>query len=304
MWPETPFELICLSASSRACAPRPGARQFRGRSSPGVSVCFARGGSGSGRAGERGWAGAALMRADRHLAGTAVVRASGGAPTGRDCWRCARAACSRRQFGRCPGQPEVVVANATGHDHPHGAGLALRLGAVLDLPSIGVTDQPLLAVGAEPGPERGAVSPLLLEGAEVARLLRTRVGVRPLIVHPAGARTSMRRYRWCSPRSGGRARRNLCGGRGGRRAGRGKRRKAALGDPPAAQLAALLPLPRDHRDAGAGGARVPRPARSRPTTASGCMAGGSAPERSCSDTCCSATATPATSATASSTRPC
>jgi Endonuclease V len=65
-----------------------------------------------------------------------------------------------------------------------------ELGAVLDLPSVGLTDRPLLALGAEPGPERGAASPLLLEGAEVARLLRTRVGARPLVVHP-GWRTDL-----------------------------------------------------------------------------------------------------------------
>jgi deoxyribonuclease V len=89
-----------------------------------------------------------------------------------------------------PGEPEVVIANATGRDHPRGAGLAVHLGAVLDLPSVGVTDRPLLAVGAEGGPNRGAASPLLLEGAEVARLLRTRLGARPLVVHP-GWRTDL-----------------------------------------------------------------------------------------------------------------
>jgi deoxyribonuclease V len=34
------------------------------------------------------------------------------------------------------------------------------------------------------------MSPLLLEGTEVARLLRTRVGARPLVVHP-GWRTDL-----------------------------------------------------------------------------------------------------------------
>ncbi len=58
-----------------------------------------------------------------------------------------------------------------------------------------MTDRPLLAGGAEPGPERGAMSPLLLEGAEVARLLRTRVGVRPLVVHP-GWRTDLDTAVW------------------------------------------------------------------------------------------------------------
>jgi deoxyribonuclease V len=77
-----------------------------------------------------------------------------------------------------------VIANATGRDHPRRAGLALQLGAVLDVPSPGVTDRPLLAVGAQPGPEHGATSPLRLAGAEVTRGLRTRAGARPNVIHP------------------------------------------------------------------------------------------------------------------------
>jgi deoxyribonuclease V len=47
-----------------------------------------------------------------------------------------------------------------------------------------VTDRPLLATGWEPDPERGAMSPLMLDRAEVARRLRTRAGARPIVVHP------------------------------------------------------------------------------------------------------------------------
>jgi deoxyinosine 3'endonuclease (endonuclease V) len=38
-----------------------------------------------------------------------------------------------------PVVPEVLVVNATGRDHPRRAGLALHLGAVLRLPTVGVT---------------------------------------------------------------------------------------------------------------------------------------------------------------------
>ena len=85
--------------------------------------------------------------------------------------------------------PEVVTANATGRDHPRGPGLALHLGAALDLPSVGLTDQSLLAAGAEPGPERGATSP----SSSRARRLRGGFGpaaVRPLVVH-SGWRTDL-----------------------------------------------------------------------------------------------------------------
>jgi deoxyribonuclease V len=89
-----------------------------------------------------------------------------------------------------PEPPEVAIANATGRDHPRGAGLALHLGAVLGLPSVGVTDRALLAAGGEPAAERRSTSPLLLDEAEVARMLRTRAGARPVVVHP-GWRTDL-----------------------------------------------------------------------------------------------------------------
>jgi deoxyribonuclease V len=130
------------------------------------------------------------MHADRHLAGTAIVRGEAGAPYQPGLLALREGRLLEAAVRALPRKPEVLIANATGRDHPHGAGLALHLGAVLDLPSIGVTDQPLLAEGAEASPERGATSPLLLEGTEVARLLRTRLGARPVVVHP-GWRTDL-----------------------------------------------------------------------------------------------------------------
>jgi deoxyribonuclease V len=190
MWPETSPELIRLQhelASRRPAYWHPsGPRPLVA----GCFVCFARGASGPGRAGERGWAGAALMRADRHLAGTAVVTGEAGARYQPGLLALREGRLLEAAVRALPARPEVVIVNATGRDHPIGAGLALHLGAVLDLPSVGVTDRPLLAVGAEPGPERGATNPVLLKGAEVARLLRTRGGARPLVVHP-GWRTEL-----------------------------------------------------------------------------------------------------------------
>ena len=87
-------------------------------------------------------------------------------------------------------RPEVVLVDATGRDHPRRAGLAVHLGAVTGLPTVGVTDRPPVASGAPPGTARGATSPLELDGEEVARYLRTRSGVRPVIVHP-GWRTDL-----------------------------------------------------------------------------------------------------------------
>lgn len=85
-------------------------------------------------------------------------------------------------------RPDVLLVNATGRDHPRGAGLALHLGAVLDIPSVGVTDRALLAGGGIPGPDRGDAEPLVLGGAVVGFVLRTRERARPVCVH-AGWRT-------------------------------------------------------------------------------------------------------------------
>ena len=84
-----------------------------------------------------------------------------------------------------PTRPEALPVNATGHDHPRRAGLALHLGAVLDLPTAGVTHRPLFASGGWPPDRSGARSPLLLVGELVGYWLCTRAGTRPLAVHAA-----------------------------------------------------------------------------------------------------------------------
>jgi deoxyribonuclease V len=81
--------------------------------------------------------------------------------------------------------PEVLLVDATGRDHPRRAGLALHLGSVLDLPTVGITHRTLLAGGAWPREERGARTPLVLEGELVGYWLCTRPRTRPLAVHAA-----------------------------------------------------------------------------------------------------------------------
>ena len=48
-----------------------------------------------------------------------------------------------------------------------------------------MTDRPLLAAGPPPGPRRGDTSPIVLDGIEVARWVRTVSGVRPVVAHAA-----------------------------------------------------------------------------------------------------------------------
>ena len=156
----------------------------------GCFVCFQRGGRGRGREGEPGWAAAALMRGKRGLLATSVVCGEAGWPYEPGLLALREGSLLEAAVRALPEPPEVVIVNAGGRDHPRGAGLALHLGAVLDLPSLGITDRPLLADGPKPRPERGSTSPLLLDGREVARGLRTRTGARPVVVHP-GWRTDL-----------------------------------------------------------------------------------------------------------------
>jgi deoxyribonuclease V len=90
-----------------------------------------------------------------------------------------------RALGALAPRPDVALVDATGRDHPRGAGLALHVGAVLDLPTIGVTHRPLVAAGVWPGDDAGAWSPLTLGAATVGAWLRTTPGTRPVVVHAA-----------------------------------------------------------------------------------------------------------------------
>jgi deoxyribonuclease V len=84
-----------------------------------------------------------------------------------------------------PTRPDVVIADATGRDHPRRAGLALHLGAQLELPTVGVTHRALLATGDWPAEARGATSPLTIDGEVVGAWLRVQPCARPIAVHAA-----------------------------------------------------------------------------------------------------------------------
>lgn len=79
--------------------------------------------------------------------------------------------------------PDVLLVNATGRDHPRRTGLALHLGAVLGLPTIGVTDRPLIAEGPQPGASRGSAAELRLDREVVGYRVRTVTGARSIVVH-------------------------------------------------------------------------------------------------------------------------
>jgi deoxyribonuclease V len=175
-WPQTREELIEEQLRLGALDPPPWEFSSGARAG-GVFVCFARGGSGPGSAGDPAW-GAAAVGAE-----TVVVPGRAGAPYEPGLLALREGALLEAAVRALAEPPDVLLVDATGRDHARGAGLALQLGAVLDLPTVGVTHRPLAAEGEWPPDEHGARSPLRLADEVVGYWIRTRVGTRPLAAH-------------------------------------------------------------------------------------------------------------------------
>jgi deoxyribonuclease V len=182
-WPTTADELIQLQQALGNMTP--------GRWQPPTTlqrigayfVCFERT-QGAGAADDAGFAGAAVTHRRRLLAGTSVSGPAGG-PHLPALLALREGPLLEQAVRALPITPEVLVVNATGRDHPRRAGLAVHLGAVLGLPTVGVTTRPLAAKGAWPPDARGATAPLRLGGEVVGCWVRTRAGAKPLAIHAA-----------------------------------------------------------------------------------------------------------------------
>jgi deoxyribonuclease V len=150
----------------------------------GVYVTYPSGVGGPGRAGEPMWAAAVLILGDRVIA-EAIERGPTGGPyvAGLLALRCGPLL--ERAVRALPQRPDLLVVDATGRDHPRRAGLALHLGAALDVPTVGFTNRVLLAESAPVDDRRGAASPLLLSGELVGYAVRTAGGVNPVHAHAA-----------------------------------------------------------------------------------------------------------------------
>jgi deoxyribonuclease V len=175
----------------------------------GCFIAFARGEAGPGRSGDRAWAGAVVWRSpasavrrhgDHHLRGAvaagrprraddvlAQAAVAGRAPAAYEAGLLARreGALLAAAVAALGLRADVVLVDATGLDHPRRAGMAVHLGAALDLPTVGVTRRPLAAAGPRPELDRGAISPLEVDGDLVAYWVCTRRGVQPVVAHAA-----------------------------------------------------------------------------------------------------------------------
>jgi deoxyribonuclease V len=170
-WPRTGEELIEAQRELARAAPPP----WRGPTGTigGCAIRFPRGG------GDAAWAAAVAGQAESVVAGEAHAPYEPGLLALRE------GPLLEAAVRGLAAPPDVLLVDATGRDHPRRAGLALHLGAVLDLPTVGVTHRPLLAAGDWPEDVRGASAPLTLDGETVGAWLRTRRGTRPVAVHAA-----------------------------------------------------------------------------------------------------------------------
>ncbi|MFC1619702.1 endonuclease V [Candidatus Neomarinimicrobiota bacterium] len=184
MWPVSPEELSRIQEDLSHRAPPPWQPDWHACVIGGCYVCFNRWGSGKGQKGDPGWAGASLMT-DKQIISNAVIHGEAGAPYKPGLLALREGPLLEQAVRSLPQLPDVLLVNATGHDHPRGAGLATHLGYVLDIPSIGVTHRPLIAQGDWPELVKGSVSPVYIGDDIVGAWVATREGARPLVVHPA-----------------------------------------------------------------------------------------------------------------------
>jgi deoxyribonuclease V len=152
----------------------------------GCWVCFPRGLTGRGSGADPAWV-AALVLPGTRTGAPPVDVGRAGAPYVPGLLALRMGRLLEEAVTRLRQRPDVLLLDASGRDHPRRAGLALHLGAVLDMPTVGITHRPLLADGAWPGERRGDTSPLRVGDTVVACWLRTQPGVRPLVVHPGWA---------------------------------------------------------------------------------------------------------------------
>lgn len=183
MWPSDADSLIARQRELASTAPEPLPLDPTTAMIGGCWVCFPRGLVGPGTDHDPAWSAAVIMRGGRVLE-QRVISGTTRASYVPGLMALRLGPLMEEAVSVLSDRPHVLLLDATAHDHPRRAGLALHLGAELDIPTIGVTHRPLVASGEWPSDQRGATSPLRTDDAVVGCWLRTQPGVRPLAVHP------------------------------------------------------------------------------------------------------------------------
>jgi deoxyribonuclease V len=183
VWPADADALIAYQEHLATAAPEPYTFEATTARIGGCWVCFPRGLAGPGTDHDPAWAAAVIMFGGR-VVEQRMIRGMAGAPYLPGLMALRLGPLMEQAVRTLASRPDVLLLDATGRDHPRRAGLALHLGAELNIPTIGVTHRPLLASGEWPSDQRGAASPLRIGDTIVGCWLRTQPQVRPLAVHP------------------------------------------------------------------------------------------------------------------------
>lgn len=156
----------------------------------GCFVAFERGAEGPGHRGDPAWIGATLV-GPAGAATSRVVRGRAGARYEPGLLMAREGAMLLAAVEALPERPDVLLVDGTGRDHPRRAGVAVHLGSLLDLPTVGVTHRPLVADRTPPAlARRGDSAVLRIDDDAVAAWVCTGDGLRPLVAH-AGWRTGV-----------------------------------------------------------------------------------------------------------------
>ena len=183
MWPTDAEALVAVQQRLAVTAPEAWVPAGPEQRVGGCWVCFPRGLTGRGSAQDLAWA-AAVVMGRGVLTGQRVSTGRAGAPYTPGLLALRLGPLMERVVRPLTPPPDVLLVDGTARDHPRRAGLALHLGAELDLPTVGITHRPLVATGDWPDDHRGATSRLRVDGDVVGCWVRTQPGVRPLAVHP------------------------------------------------------------------------------------------------------------------------
>ena len=83
-------------------------------------------------------------------------------------------------------EPDAVMFDGQGLAHPRRVGIASHVGLLIDRPTFGCAKSVLVGKYEEPGPERGAWTPLVdpKNGEQVGAAVRTKNRVQPIYVSP------------------------------------------------------------------------------------------------------------------------
>ena len=89
-----------------------------------------------------------------------------------------------KAFARLKTKPEAVIFDGQGIAHPRRMGIASHLGLWLELPSLGCAKSLLVGKAREPENQPGAFQYLKQNEEIIGAVLRTKKGVKPVIISP------------------------------------------------------------------------------------------------------------------------